>query len=89
MAAGALSSGLRRVFDQLLDRTAALVDKARMLPPLVASPGLRWESAAIVELAARLLRRLRCGDPLATRVKLYRSDFFTAFLIGVFGKLSR
>jgi farnesyl-diphosphate farnesyltransferase len=80
---GATGPGLRRVFDRLLDRTAALVAEARGLPPLVTSRGLRWESAAIVEMAARLLRRLRHGDPLATRVKLRKRDFLAAFVIGV------
>jgi farnesyl-diphosphate farnesyltransferase len=60
-----------------------LVAEARGLPPLVTSRGLRWESAAIVEMAARLLRRLRHGDPLATRVKLRKRDFLAAFVIGV------
>jgi hydroxysqualene synthase len=83
LTGGASGSGLRRVFDRLLDRTTTLTDEARNLPPLVASLGLRWESAVIVELAGRLLRRLRLGDPLATRVKLRKSDFFSAFLIGV------
>src|SRR5215472_18098756 len=86
LAGNAASPALRRVFDGLLDRTAALIGKARNLPPLVVSPGLRWESAVIVELADRLLRRLRHGDPLAMRVKLHGFDFFVAFLIGVSGK---
>jgi len=89
LADGAASPALRRVFDGLLERTAALIDKARSLPPLVVSPGLRWESAVIVELADRLLRRLRRGDPLAMRVKLHRFDFFVSFLIGVSGKFRR
>jgi len=89
LAGGAASPALRRVFDGLLDRTTALIDKARSLPPLVVSPGLRWESAVIVELADRLLRRLRHGDPLAMRVKLHRFDFFVAFLIGVSGRFRR
>jgi farnesyl-diphosphate farnesyltransferase len=79
----ALSKGLRRVLDRLLDRTAALVDQARGLPPLVVSRGLRWESSVIVDLAARLLRRLRRGDPLASRVALRKTDFLAAFLTGV------
>jgi len=83
LAAGVSNPGLRRVLDRLLDRTAELVDQARGLPPLVASRGLRWESAVIVELAGRLLRRLRHGDPVATRVALSKSDFFAAFAIGV------
>jgi hydroxysqualene synthase len=83
LAAGAASPGLRRVFDGLLDRTRLLVATARGLPPLVASPGLRWESAVIIQLAQRLLRLLRVGDPLAARVKLRRYDFLAAFVVGV------
>jgi farnesyl-diphosphate farnesyltransferase len=89
LAAGAESASLRRVFDGLLDRTACLIDQARKLPPLIVSSGLRWESAVIVELAARLLRRLRRGDPLATRVKLSKSDFLAAFFIGVSESIRR
>jgi hydroxysqualene synthase len=85
LAAGASSPALRRVLDGLLGRTAALVDQARRLPPLIASSGLRWECGVIVELAVRLLRRLRRGDPVARRVKLRKSDFFAAFVIGVSG----
>jgi hydroxysqualene synthase len=73
---------LRRVFDRLLDRTNALVETARVLPRRIVSPGLRWESGVIVELAVRLLRRLRRGDPLAARVKLKPLDFLAAFAIG-------
>jgi farnesyl-diphosphate farnesyltransferase len=83
LAAGVSSPGLRRVLDRLLNRTAELVDQACGLPPLVASRGLRWESAVIVALAGRLLRRLRNGDPVATRVALRKSDFIAAFAIGV------
>jgi squalene synthase HpnC len=89
LTAGAASPALRRVLDRLLERTAVLVEKARELPPRVTAPGLRWECGVIVELAARLLLRLRRGDPLATRVKLHRSDFLAALLIGVTGNLRR
>jgi farnesyl-diphosphate farnesyltransferase len=83
LAAGVSSPGLRRVLDRLLDRTAELIDHARGLPPLVVSRGLRWESAVIVELAGRLLRRLRHGDPVATRVALRKLDFLAALAVGV------
>jgi hydroxysqualene synthase len=89
LTAGASSPALRRVLDRVLDRTAALVAKAHELPSGVAAPGLRWECGVIVELAARLLLRLRRGDPLATRVKLHRSDFLAALLIGVAGNVRR
>jgi hydroxysqualene synthase len=74
---------LRRVLDSMLDRTDALVETARDLPARVVSTGLRLESAVIVELAMRLLRRLRRGDPLAYRVGLQKSDFMAAFVAGV------
>jgi len=78
-------AGLRRVLDRLLDQTGVLVETARGLPGRVVSRGLRWESAVIVELAERLLRRLRRGDPLALRVRLRRSDFLAAFATGIAG----
>jgi hydroxysqualene synthase len=86
LAAPAASSGLRRVIDSLLDRTEALIAAARDLPPRVAARGLRWESAVIVALAARLARRLRRGDPLAMRVKLGKNDFAAAFLTGILAR---
>jgi len=86
LAAPAASPGLRRALDMMLDRTEILIATARGLPPGVAARGLRWESAVIVGLAARLACRLRHADPLATRVKLARSDFAAAFLTGILAR---
>ena len=86
LAAPAASPGLRRVLDTMLDRTERLIATARGLPPRVAARGLRCESAVIVELAARLARRLRRGDPLATRVALATSDIAAAFLRGILAR---
>jgi len=77
------SPGLRCVIDRLLDRTDELIATARALPGGVRSPGLRRECAVIVNLAGRLSRRLRRGDPLAGRVKLSRGDFVLALLTGL------
>ncbi len=77
------SAGLRLVIDRLLDGTERLIAAARLLPGRVQATGLRWESAVIVELAARLARHLRRGDPLAARVKLGRYDFAAALVTGV------
>jgi len=89
LAAGASCPRLRRVLDRVLDRTDTLVATARGLPRQVTSRGLHWECAVIVELAARLLRRLRRGDPLANRVRLKKSDFTAAFVVGVLQGLRR
>jgi squalene synthase HpnC len=86
LEAPAASPALRRVIDSLLDRTETLIATARGLPPRVAARGLRWESAVIVALAARLARRLRHGDPLASRVKLGKNDFAAAFLTGILAR---
>lgn len=83
IAAPALTPGLRCVIDRLLDGTEALIATARRLPLVVQSPGLRRECGVIVTLAERLARRLRRGDPLASRVKLTRGDFAAALLVGL------
>jgi farnesyl-diphosphate farnesyltransferase len=77
------SRGLRCVIDRLLDSTDQLIAQARDLPPRVKSAGLRRECAVIVDLAGRLSRHLRRGDPLATRVKLRPVDFAAALFIGM------
>ncbi|MFZ2005586.1 MAG: squalene synthase HpnC [Stellaceae bacterium] len=83
LAGGPASPGMRRVIDWLLDSTDRLIDRAGELPGGVKARGLRWESATIVDLARRLSRRLRRGDPLATRVALSKGDFATALVIGI------
>jgi farnesyl-diphosphate farnesyltransferase len=86
----ATSPGLRATIDHLLDRTAELVREAEGLPPRVVSAGLRRETAVIVNLAQRLTRRLRRGDPVARRVKLTPFDFGASVLVGLWrGRLSR
>jgi hydroxysqualene synthase len=86
----AASPGLRAALDHLLDRTQELVREARALPPQVVSPGLRRETAVIVNLAERLTQRLRRGDPVAGRVKLTPYDFGASVLVGLWrGRLSR
>lgn len=72
--APAATPGLRRVLDALLDEVDALNRAARDLPRRVRDRRLRVETAVIVELAHRLARRLRAGDPLAQRIKLSKPD---------------
>jgi hypothetical protein len=73
------------VINRLLERTDALIAMAGDLPRGVRSRGLRWEAATIVDLARRLSRRLRRGDPLASRVALSKGDFAAALLAGIIG----
>ncbi|MEN3976711.1 squalene synthase HpnC [Emcibacter sp. SYSU 3D8] len=62
--------GLRRVMDQCLDGTEALLRDARRLPGVLASRRLALESAVIVRIADRLTLRLMREDPISTRVAL-------------------
>jgi len=78
--APATSAGLRRVLDALLDRCDALNREAADLPRRTRDRRLRLETAVIVGLSRRLARRLRAGDPLATRVRLRKSDALGAIL---------
>jgi len=65
---------LRRVFVTLLDRIDRLTQAATELPQIARNRRLRLESAVILRLARRLARRLAQNDPLATRVKLSKTD---------------
>ncbi|MBC8337595.1 MAG: squalene synthase HpnC [Rhodospirillales bacterium] len=65
------TEGLRRVLDQCLDATETLMVDARRLPGGLKSRRLAMESAVIIEIADRLIHRLRDEDPLgARRIKL-------------------
>jgi len=68
------TTGLRAVFDALLDRVDALNAHAAALPRRTHSWRLRLETAVILGLARRLADRLRRGDPLAARVRLTKGD---------------
>ena len=80
LRAPAASPGLRAVFDALLDACDGLNRRARALPRQVRDRRLRLETAVILGLSQRLAARLRRGDPVATRVKLGRSDVLASLL---------
>ena len=65
---------LTGVFANLLDRVDVLNIAAMQLPRHVRDRRLRLETAVIVNLARRLTRRLRQGDPIARRIKLTKTD---------------
>jgi hydroxysqualene synthase len=72
--AAAETPGLRRVFARMLDAVDGLNETAGRFPPAIRDRRLRLEVGVIVGLARRLTRRLRHGDPVATRVKLAKTD---------------
>lgn len=78
----ATTPALRRTMDRMLDGCEALMVEARKLSAALNSRSLAMESAVIVNLAARLIRLLRDGDPLARRVKLSKLDFAAAGIGG-------
>jgi len=82
--AARLTPALRTTMRQMLDATDIWVRQARALPRGLKDRRLAMESAVIVALARKLSTRLRRGDPLATRVKLSKFDFLSAFTEGVF-----
>ncbi len=72
--------GLRKTLDGLLDHVDRLNRIGADLPARVKDKRLQVETAMIVALACRLSKRLRRGDPLATRVKLSKPDFALSLL---------
>ena len=85
LEAAASPPGFRRLLDRCLDGVDRLLAEAALLPGQLRSVRLAMESAIIVQLARRLARRLRAGDPLAGRVALSRADFLLCGLKGVCG----
>ncbi len=80
LAGAAETPGLRQVFDGLLDRVDQLNATGAALPRRTHDRRLRMETAVIHGLACRLAARLRAGDPVATRVRLRKSDAAGAIL---------
>jgi squalene synthase HpnC len=85
LEAAASPPGFRRLLDRCLDGVDRLLAEASQLPGRLRSARLAMESAIIVQLARRLARRLRAGDPLAGRVALSRADFIVCGMKGVCG----
>lgn len=80
LGAESTSTALRRTFDGLLERVAALNEVAMDLPRRTKSHRLRLETAVIVGLSQALCRRLRREDPVRGRVRLHRSDVILSLL---------
>ena len=76
------TTGLRNVIDRMLDGCESLMGDARRLPAALSSRHLAMESAIIVRLADRLIKRLRNADPIASRVALTKVDFASAGVRG-------
>ena len=68
----------RAVLDAALDRVEAVLEVAAPLPRLLRS-GLRRQAAVTLDLAWRLLARLRAADPVQGRVALTKLDAASAF----------
>jgi hypothetical protein len=83
LAADALTPGLRRVLDRMLDGCDRLIDHAAPMGRLIRDRRLAAEAAVIVSLARRLSARLRRQDPLATRVSLSKLDAASALAGGL------
>ncbi len=80
LAGPAGTPALRMVWDRLLDRVDSMNAAAAALPARTRDRRLRLETAIIHGLSVRLTARLRRGDPVATRVKLRKSDVAGAIL---------
>jgi len=80
IARGKSTPALRAVLNEMLTLTDALNREAAALPGLVKARRLRVETGVITNLARRLTTLLRHGDPVATRVKLQKTDFAAAAL---------
>ena len=72
-----------QVLNRTLSATEDLMGEARSLPVGVRCWRLAMESAAILNIAERLIARLRIEDPLATRVALTKPGYAWQCIRGV------
>ena len=89
LAAGAASTELRRLLDQILDQVDGLLDVADALPGHIRSRRLALEVSVILAVARRLAASLRHQDPLACRVRLSPFGYVCAVLEGLGNGLTR
>ncbi len=73
---------LRAVQMRMLDGTEALMRTAEQLPGKLKSRSLAMESGVIVQVAWKLVQKLRKQDPVAGRVELSKRQFATSGLKG-------
>ncbi len=83
LAAAKACPGLRACLDQLIAKTATLVDAGAALPAQVRDFRLSLETAVIVKLAGRLNQILRERDPLGDEVHLDKLAALRAACAGV------
>jgi len=79
----ATPAALRTVLDQMLDLTDGLIAEARPLVGKIRDVRLRLQTSITVRVAEVLAKRLRTGDPLATKVKLSPLDYAGVVGVGV------
>jgi phytoene/squalene synthetase len=72
-----------RCLHRMLDQAEHLLVLAQPLPKFVTHRGLAAQSAMVLQLAQRLLTRLRDHDPWAQRISLTGFDWFDAALTGL------
>ena len=80
---------VRRVIDRIISATENLLNEAWELPGCLLSRRLAMESSVILRIADRLILRLRNEDPLNSRVKLTKPDYFWQILRGALPALFR
>ena len=83
------SAGLRRVIDQNLAATEALMGVAQSLAGQLRNTRFALEAAVIVRIANRLTGELRCRDPLAERVVLRRPQYILCGIGGLWDVVRR
>ena len=82
-------AALKNVFARVTDGIESLLVEGSSLPLVTVNRGLRMEVCLIFRLAQRLVKRLKKQDPLKHKVKLTKTDWIIAAILGVCGGLRR
>ena len=73
------STSMRKVFNNILQRTSELLNNTSGLSRSIVNRGLRMETAVIVAIAHLLLKKLSVADPIVKPIKL--SKFQTIYCV--------
>lgn len=83
LAKPALTPGMRKTLDAMLDKLDVMMVEARNLPRCVPDTRLKCETSVICVLADRLIALLRRRDPLQDNVKLGKISALSAAFTGI------
>ena len=88
LTANKASLELRECLDEILNKVDILILESSEFPSKLNSRRLSMESYIIINIAAKLSKKLRKLDPIAAKIRLSKFTYFQCFVLGIFKAIS-